>query len=255
MEKINEITAEFFKQVDAGANVSAVVLKKLKTSTTVWMECGRIALQKNDHKALDVLEQCLETKNFWNLLTENTYGDESLFFRTLNRCPKTNLRPHEKLGIQQVGCSLIDKNETSLFFAVFDHCDPPSPIIRQWTSASVYLNRSPISEFLIHRSRSSDCIIWLSESILSNLPSLDCLKNHMNASDVGRSCGMIAHVKEKRDTIVAVLNSKPESWEDFYAYDNDIARSWIENVYAEHQKNILQKHISHNNFSSRKSKI
>lgn len=254
MDKIDKITAAFFDQVDAGAGVSALVLKKLKTSTAIWMVCGRIALQKNDNKALDVLEQCLDTKNFWNLLTEDTYGDESLFFRTLNRCPKTNLRPHEKLGVQQIGCSLIDKNETSLFFAVFDHCDPLSPIIKQWTSTSVYLNRSHIAEFLIHRSHSSDCISWLSESLLSNLSSLDCLKNHMNAHDIGLSCGMIAHVEEKRDTIIEVLNSKPESWEAFYAYDNDMARPWIENAYAEHQKNILQQHVSYQS-SSRKSKI
>lgn len=255
MDKIKQITSEFFTQVAAGAGVSALVLKKLNTSTAVWMECGRIALQKNDTQALDVLEQCVETKNFWNLLTEDGYSNEDLFLRTLHRCPTINLRPHEKLAIHQVGCSLIDKNQISLFLAVFEHCNPIAPTIKQWTSTSVYLGRSQISEFLISRALSSDCISWLSESILSNLPSLDYLKNHMNASDVGISCGMIAHVEEKRPSIVEVLNSKTESWGAFFLYDNDIARPWIEQAYSEHQNNTLLQCVSDKISSARKSKI
>lgn len=254
MNKTDKITAAFFDQM-ASTGVSARVFKELNTSQTIWMACGRIALQKNDHQALDLLDQCEKTKDFWHLLTENICGDEHLFLQTLNRCPKTNLRPHENICAQQVGCSLMEQNKSSLFFALFDYCEHPPHLIKKWTSTSIYMCRMEISEFLIPLSQSAHCSMWLSESILSDFPSLEHLVNHMQAPDIGRACGMIAHVERKRDTIVKILNSKPESWNDFCAYNNDIALQWIQAAYAEHQKNLLQRHVFANNFSSRKSKI
>ena len=77
----------------------------------------------------------------------------------------------------------------------------------------------------------------------------------MAPGDIGVSCGMIAHVEDKRDIIVKTLNSKPESWIEFYAYNNNLAQPWIEQAYAQHQNTILQQHVCPDSFSLRKSKI
>lgn len=206
------------------------------------MECAQIAIDHNNTQALKVLQQCEENGNFWTVLSR-TRMDETSFFRTLPWCQPNNLNLNQKSSIIQLGADCIQKNAGCLFTALFDYVKKDRDMIKQWAQRSITLGRTDIAEQLIPHTESSDCVYLLAECILRNLPSLQSLVKQMDAVDIGVACGKIAHVDSQHSTIIDVLNDKPDSWQSFSTYHNDVGNAWIMKACAQHQRSVLNHNI------------
>lgn len=253
MKTNDQYIAEFFNLISEGQQPTSVI-HQVSTSDTLWMEAAQQALDTNNTEALKVLQKCGHAGYCWKMLTKSDTCDEN-FRRVLAWCPTNNLSPFQKLRVSWVGEWFIRKNLPELFSAVFNHIEHQPHFIKEWTKLSVHNRAFDITKILLPYIPSKDCVTLASESVLQNLPILTALLQHMAPGDIGVSCGMIAHVEDKRDIIVKTLNSKPESWIEFYAYNNNLAQPWIEQAYAQHQNTILQQHVCPDSFSLRKSKI
>lgn len=247
-------TDEIFNQIAQGDDLSSQQLQSIKISERTWRNCATKALEHNNTTVLQFLQNNDTFGYFWHWLSEMNMP-ENEFFQILSWCQTQDLNIHQNLCMEHIGVALIEQRSVDVFLKFFNHVQPTSNTIRTWTKKAVFMRQCEIAEVLIPQSQSADCLYLLSESILSDLPSLDPLLQHMAAHDIGQSCGMIAHAQEYQQRIVDILNANPESWEGFILYDNDMAGDWMKAVYAEHQKNVLQQHVSHSNISSRKSKL
>lgn len=246
---------KLFDKIAQGECLSSEELQSLQISERVWRNCAEKALKHNNTTVLTFLRNNDTIGYFWRWLSK-TNGSDRRFLKILPWCQSKDLSVHQDLCAEHTGSELVAQDSVDVFLKFFDHFETTPSLIKIWTKKSVLLGRREISDILIPYTYSSDCISLLSESILSDLPSLDRLMNHMSGHDVGVACGMIAHVDTKQTRIIDLLNSKPESWLSFVSYDNNMAREWMNSVYSDHQKLQLQKYISSNqNTSHRKSKL
>lgn len=245
---------EIFTRIAHGDHLSSQQLHSIQISEQSWRNCAIKAFEQNNTTVLQFLQNNDTIGYFWHWLSEMNMP-ENEFLQILPWCQAQDLNIHQNLCVEHIGVTLIEQNSVDVFFKFFNHVKPTPNTIRTWTKKAVFMRQCEIAEILIPQSQSADCLYLLSESILSDLPSLDPLLQHMDAHDIGQSCGMIAHAQEYQQRIVDILNANPESWEGFILYDNDVAGDWMKHVYAEHQKIVLQQHVSHSNISSRKSKL